>query len=145
MAEQAGLCNICTEYGSQNSQNLTNFLNDLAETFMDPRKSEHLQRRLSPLKGYLLSDFSNNLEAHDTCPFHCMTLMLSENPSCATPEEHRKSCDMCIEQFQSFDDLKNEMDNCESIDDKERQMKKIEQYQQNLQTYIFHLVRGKYQ
>ena len=74
-----------------------------------------------------------------------MTLMLSEHPSCGTPEEHRKSCDMCIEQFQIFDDLKNEMDNCESIDDKERHIKKIEQYQQNLQTYIFHLVRGKYQ
>ena len=57
MAEQAGLCNICTEYGTQNFQNLTNFLNDLAETFMDPRKSEHSQRRLSALKGYLLSDF----------------------------------------------------------------------------------------
>ena len=117
---------------------------------MDPRKSEHLQRRLSALEGYLLSDFPNNLEAHDICPLYCMTLMLSENLSCGKPEEHvMKSCDMCIEQFRIFEDLKNEMendiDNCESIDDKEIHMKKIEQYQQNLQTYIFYLFRGKYQ
>ena len=84
MSEQAGLCNICTEYGAQNFQNIVQFTDKLAQTSIDLRKSEELQKRLATLKGYLLSEFSSNLNVHDECPFHCMTLLLSEKPSCST-------------------------------------------------------------
>ena len=73
------------------------------------------------LKGYLLSEFSSNLNVHDECPFHCMTLLLSEKPSCSTPEEHNILCDVCVEQFKIFEDLKHEFDNCNNLQQHEKE------------------------
>ena len=44
MSEQVGLCNICTDYGAQNFQNIVQFVNELAHTQIDLRKSEELQK-----------------------------------------------------------------------------------------------------
>ena len=76
-----------------------------------------------------------------------MSLLLSKKPSCSTPEELNIPCDVCMEQFKIFEDLKHELDNCNNLqqDEKEKIIKKIDLFQNNLQTYIFHLVRGKYQ
>ena len=62
-------------------------------------------------------------------------------------EEHNIPCDVCMEQLKIFEDLKHELDNCNNLqqDEKEKIIKKIDLFQNNLQTYIFHLVRGKYQ
>ncbi len=94
------------------------------------------------LKGHLLSKFITELEIESNCPFHCMSLLLEESGSC----EYSSECSVCIERFHLFDDLHATILSTQlSKDRKVYYAKSIQKVQENLHTYIGHLVRGKYQ
>lgn len=98
--------------------------------------------RAKVLKGHLLSKFVTQLEIQSNCPFGCMSWLLEESASCECFSE----CDACIERFHLFDDLHATILSTKlSYDRKEYYVKSIQKIQENLQAYIGHLVRGKYQ
>ena len=86
------------------------------------------------LKGHLPSKFIEQLEMQSTCPFHCLSWLLQENESC----KYCTNCIVCIEQFKLFDDL-------QAIVGSNKLPKEIDKTEANVQLFIGHSVRGKYQ
>ena len=81
LQEMAGLCNICTEYGAENFDNLYSVVDKLEKEWYiinkeKPNLFSKLKLRVKKFKGYLLSDFQKNLKQHDKCASHCMTWQL---------------------------------------------------------------------
>lgn len=71
-----------------------------------------------------------------------MSWLLEENGAC----EYRCDCSVCIERFQLFDDLQAVVASTNlSNDRKTYYAKTLHKIEANVQSYIGHLVRGKYQ
>lgn len=71
-----------------------------------------------------------------------MSWLLEENGAC----EYRSDCSVCIERFQLFDDLQAVVASTNlSNDRKTYYAKTLHKIEANVQSYIGHLVRGKYQ
>ena len=74
----------------------------MIETGVPAPDFDSFLRRSTILKGHLLSDFTTNLQTHNTCPFHWMTLLPNEKACC---QDHNRVCNDCAERFTLFDDL----------------------------------------
>ena len=144
IAEKAGLCNICTELGAENFIALNELFlqigKHLKENYMLD-KTEELGRRAKSLKGYLLSEIPANLKTHSDCATHCAGLSLSDHPSCGSVSEHQLNYSNCLEKFQLFRDIEETIDMLENSEMKE----KLGKIEENMNNYIGHIVRGKYQ
>ena len=100
-------------------------------------------KRCTILKGHLLSNFSSELHTHTTCAFHCMTWLLNEKACC---KNHNQVCDDCAQRYTIFDDLQGTIFASPlSISRKYYYQEQVRKVQQQLDIYIAHLVRGKYQ
>ncbi len=100
-------------------------------------------RRSTILKGHLLSDFTTNLQTHTTCAFHCMTLLLNEKARC---ENHNHVCSDCAERFTLLDDIQSTVfASTLSTTRKRYYQEQLRHVQEQLDLYIAHLVREKYQ
>ena len=98
--------------------------------------------RAKVLKGHLLSRFVDELDMQSACSFHNMSWLLAETTTCPTGEV----CEVCVERFNLFDDINatimtSKLDSTRKI----HYLNKIRKVQENLRSYIGHLVRGKYQ
>ncbi|KAL9956877.1 hypothetical protein ACROYT_G038430 [Oculina patagonica] len=144
MAEKAGLCNICTELGAENFIQLGQLLTQLGETLRSNQKPDTtpaLITRAKTLKGYLLSEFQANLRTHSNCATHCASLWLSDNPPCGSIMDHQETCHSCLQIFHIIRDLK---EICNTVNDP-NVVDQITQIEKNLNSYIGHIIRGKYQ
>ena len=122
---QVGIAEKVVDYATNKDNSMNDFLT-----------------RAKVLKGHLLSKFISELETESNCPFHCMSWLLEESGSC----EYSSECSVCIERFHLFDDLNATILATQlSNDRKAYYIKSIQKVQENLQAYIGHLVRGKYQ
>ena len=115
----------------------------MIETGVPAPDFDSFLRRSTILKGHLLLDFTTNLQTHNTCPFHCMTLLLNEKACC---QDHNRVCNDCAERFTLFDDLEATVfASTLSTTRKRYYQEQLRQVQEQLDLYIAHLVRGKYQ
>ena len=122
---QVGIAEKVVDYATNKDNSMNDFLT-----------------RAKVLKGHLLSKFITELESESNCPFHCMSWLLDESGSC----EYSSECSVCIERFHLFDDINATILSTQlSNDRKAYYVKSIHKVQENLQAYIGHLVRGKYQ
>ena len=116
LEEMAGLCNICTESGAENLENLIKLAERIELHWLQNNEGEcpisNIKERAKNLKGYLLRDFSNNLKIHDECASYCMEWCLSDKPQCGN--NHTNSCSNCNERWQLIEDLGSKIDelNC---------------------------------
>ena len=144
MAEKAGLCNICTELGAENFIKLDQLLTRLGETLRSKNKTDKTPELISKaksLKGYLLSEFQANLKTHSECATHCASLWLSDDAPCGNITQHQETCHSCLQIFHLITDMKavsNQLNDPEVEEE-------ITQIEQNLNNYIAHIIRGKYQ
>ena len=143
IAEKAGLCNICIELGTENFIALNELLLQIGKRLKenDMLDKTELRRRAKSLKGDLLSEFSANLKTHSDCATHCAGLWLSDHPSCGSASEHQLNCSNCLEKFQLFRDIEEKIDMLENSEMKE----KLGKIEKNMNNYIGHIVRRKYQ
>ena len=145
MAEQAGLCNICTEYGAENFVSLLSLLEKLClNGTISVAESLNFSKHINELKGYLLSEYSGNLQEHSNCAAHCIKLLLSDQEKAECTEEHQLNCEKCVERFNIISEIRAILEKSNKTD-KGYCVKQIEQIENNLSTYVGHLVRGKYQ
>ena len=108
-----------------------------------PDFSDFLKRSII-LKGHLLSKFSSELTTNNTCAFHCMAWLLNDEANCC--KRHTQLCNECVERFVLFDDLQTTISaSTLSITRKCYYQDQVRKVQENLDFYIAHLVRGKYQ
>ena len=147
LQEMAGLCNI-SESGAENFENL-NYLADRIELHWLQNNEgkcpiSDIKERAKNLRGYLLSDFSNNLKSHDECASHCMEGCLSDEPQCGN--NHSNNCSNCNERWQLIEDLGSTADelNCSS-EERDTLKTEVSIIEDNLFKYIAHLIRGKHQ
>ena len=144
MAEKAGLCNICTELGAENFINLDQLLTRLGETLRSKNKTDKTPELISKaksLKGYLLSEFQANLKTHCECATHCASLWLSDDAPCGNITQHQETCHSCLQIFHLITDVKAVTSQLNDPKVEEE----INQIEQNLNNYIAHIIRGKYQ
>ena len=145
MAEQAGLCNICTEYGAENFVSLLSLLENLClNGIISVAENLNFSKRINELKGYLRSEYSGNLQEHSNCAAHCMKLLLSDQEKAECTEEHQLNCEKCVERFNIISEIRAILEKFNKTD-KDCCVKQIEQIESNLSTCVGHLVRGKYQ
>ena len=148
LEEMAGLCNICTESGAENFENLIKIAERIELHWLQNNEGEcpisDIKERAKNLKGYLLRDFSNNLKKHDECASHCMEWCLSDKPQCGN--NHTNSCSNCNERWQLIEDLGSTIDelNC-STEERGNLKTEVGIIEDNLSKYVSHLIRGKYQ
>ena len=143
MAEKAGLCNICTELGAENFMRLDKLLTRLSEMLRSQGKPDltpELMSKAKKLKGYLLSEFQSNLKIHSDCATHCASLWLSDNPPCGNLAQHQETCQSCLQIFHTIKEIK-----CANYSNDPQIEQEVAQIEENLNNYIGHIVRGKYQ
>ena len=106
MAENAGLCNICTELGAENFILVDKLLTRLGEMLRSQGKPDitpELKRKAKKLKGYLLSEFQANLKIHNDYATHYASLWLSDDlpplPTGATSLNTRKLAKAILKYF----------------------------------------------
>ena len=106
-------------------------------------KVQKLKKRAKIFKGHLLWDFQHSLTATSDSPCHCMTWLLEENADC---KSHAELCNTCFERYLLFHDI-NALVNGSSLPEsrKAHYAKQLDRIKTKAQTYIAHLVRGKYQ
>ena len=92
------------------------------------------------LKGYLLSEFQANLKLHNDCATHCASLWLSDNPPCGNLAQHQETCQSCLQVFHIIREIK-----CANYSNEPQIAQDVAQIEENLNNYIGHIVRGKYQ
>ena len=101
-------------------------------------------KRTTILKGHLLSNFSSELKTNNTCAFHCMAWLLNDKANCC--KTHTQVCNECAQRFTLFDDLQATIfASTLSMSRKYYYQEEVRKVQENLDVYIAHLVRGKYQ
>ena len=106
-------------------------------------KVQKQKKRAKLFKGHLLSDFQHSLSTASDSPCHCMTWLLEENANC---KSHAELCNTCFERYLLFHDI-NALVNDSSLPEssKVHYAKQLDSIEVKAQTYIAHLVRGKYQ
>ena len=150
MAEMAGLCNHCTEYGGQNFQSLETLLDTIEKrspltcsTTTYKSTIPEMRKRVKRFKGYLIAEFPKHLRQHDECATHCMHWYLSSSPDCT---HHPNTCHLCNERWSIFEDLQKCIDETEGThEEKAELVDSLQQIQSNLSQYISHLVRSVHQ
>ena len=145
MAEMAGLCNLCTEYGAGNFQELEQFLYDIESKL--PLNCHtvipELIKRVRRFKGYLIAEFPKNLSKDSDCATHCMDWYLSQSPSCI---DHTSSCHLCNERWSIFEEIRSVINGTRhSNEEKAEFMEILQNIQTKLSQYISHMVRSVYQ
>ena len=148
LEEMAGLCNICTETGAENFENLNKLAERIELHWLQNNEGEcpisEIKERAKNFKGCLLSDFSHNLKNHDECASHCMEWCLNDKPQCGN--NHSNSCSNCNERWKLIEDLGSAVNelNCSS-EERETLRTEVGVIEDNLTKYISHLIRGKHQ
>ena len=143
MAEKAGLCNICTELGAKNFIQLDRLLTRIGEILRSQHKPDvtpELMSKAKTLKGYLLSEFQANLKTHSDCATHCASLWLSDEPPCGNISQHQETCQSCLEIVHLISEIK-----CADCSNDPQIAHEVAKIEENLNNYIGHIVRGKYQ
>ena len=67
-----------------------------------------IKERAKNPKGYLLKDFSNNLEDHNECVSNSIEWRLNDDPKYRN--NHTNTCSSCSEHWQLPEDLVNTLD-----------------------------------
>ena len=144
MTEKAGLCNICTELGAENFIVVEKLLTRLGEMLKGqdkPDMTPDLMSKANKLKGYLLSEFQANLKIHNDCATHCARLWFSDDPPpCCNLAQHQETCHSCLQIFHLIREIK-----CANYSNDPQIAQEVARMEENLNNYIGHIVRGRYQ
>ena len=143
MAEKAGLCNICTELGADNFilvEKLLTCLGEMLRSQGKPDMTQELMSKAKKLKGYLLSEFQANLKIHNDCATHCASLSLSDDPPCGNLAQQQETCQSFLQIFRLIRKIK-----CANYSNDPQIAQEVAKIEENLNNYIGHIVRGKYQ
>ena len=81
-----------------------------------------------------------NLKIHSGCATHCASLWLSDNPPCSNLAQHQETYQSCLQIFNTIREIR-----CANYSDEPQIAQEIAQIEENLNNYIGHIVRGKYQ